>query len=105
LSLTVLTETTQEFRTRIHRTGDTYPWTAEHICLLVAAIAGTVAMAAWLVDVSNPAPNDFLRGLGDMSRAIACLAVLGYLIRSAEGRARHTVATRLADAEQAHAQG
>jgi hypothetical protein len=77
--------------------------TAEHICLLIAAVAATVA--AWLVDASNPAPNDALRGLDDMARVIACLAGCGYLIRSAETRTRRAVAAQLADAKRARREG
>jgi hypothetical protein len=60
----MLGEITQEINAKIQRAGNGSQLTAEHICLLIAAVAGTVA--AWLVDASNPAPNDALRGLSDM---------------------------------------
>lgn len=103
------TETTQEIKTKIRRQvdadADAGGLTAEHVYLLIAVVAGTVALAAWLVDIRDPGPNELLRGIFDVLRMVGVVAGCGYLVRAAESRVGRIHVRQAASGERRYQQG
>jgi hypothetical protein len=98
---------TQEIKARIRRVHDTDTplFSVEAKFVIVAVIAGLIALVAWLLDLRDPRTSELLEGVSAVARIGAVLGGLGYLSRSAESRTHRLIARLLADAERADADG
>jgi hypothetical protein len=96
------TDITEEIKTRVRRANRGHTTlAAEHIYLLVAVVAGIVALAVWW-----DGPHDNINGaIFDVLRIVAAVAFCGFIIRDAEARTRHANARHLADTERARREG
>lgn len=94
-------EITQEIRIRTQQHDNAGKLAAEHIWLLVAAISGTFAAATWATAAAHAVDERLAATL----RLLCAIAVIGYLVRSAESRLRRLVIRNLVTADRARREG